>query len=111
MNKKQISKLLIRIGINPAYKGYSYLVHIIHLAVSDKDQPFLVIKILYAKTAKNFNVSPGSIQRSIRTLLEAYWIQDTSKNFYSIMHYPVMYPLTAKEFIAVIVDYIKTNRG
>lgn len=107
MNKNQISELLIQIGLSPAYKGYSYLVHIIYLAVSDKDQPFLIIKELYEKTAKHFGVTAASIQHSIRTLLDAYWIQDASKHFYRLTKYPAGNPLPPKEFIAILTDYIQ----
>lgn len=111
MNKKQISKLLIQLGVNPAYKGYTYLVNIIHLAVNDKDQPIILVKTLYAKTAKQFNVSTASVQRNVWALLKSYWVQDTPKYFYEVMKYPVRYSVTTKEFIAVIVDHIRINRA
>lgn len=110
MNKNQICDLLIQIGINPAYKGYFYLVHIISLAVSDRDQPFLVIKDLYGKTAAHYGVTTASIQHSIRTLLDAYWIQDNSKYFYKTTKYPVSNPLPPKEFIAILADYIQRKQ-
>lgn len=107
MNKKQISELLSRIGISPAYKGYPYLVHVIHLTTDKEGCPFLVIKELYARTADFFGVSATSIQHSIRTLLDVYWSQNNTKYFFDIIGYPVHDTLPPKEFIAVIADYIK----
>lgn len=35
MEKNYVSEMLIRIGINPSYRGYPFLVHIIHHAATD----------------------------------------------------------------------------
>lgn len=110
MNKNQISELLAQIGTNPAYKGYSYLIHVIYLASSEGDGTFLTLKRLYADTSQHFNVSPDSIQHSVRTLLDAYWNQDNTKYFYDTVKYPVHGPLPPKEFISVLSNYIRRKQ-
>ncbi len=58
MEKTIVSELLIRIGVNPSYRGYPYLAHIICQAASDESSPFLTSKALYQATAEYFHVSP-----------------------------------------------------
>lgn len=106
-----ISELLTGIGVCPSYRGYHCLVHVIYLAASDGEYPFIVTKKLYADTAVCFGISPDSVQHSIRTLLDSFWSQkDSKKHFYDIIRYPVQDPLSPKEFIAVIADYIRRHR-
>lgn len=106
-----ISELLTRLGVCPSYRGYRCLMHVIYLAASDDEYPFIVTKKLYADTAEHFGISPDSVQHGIRTLLDIFWSQENSKKyFYDIIRYPVDAPLSPKEFIAVIADYIRRNR-
>ena len=73
MEKNYVSEMLIRIGINPSYRGYPFLVHIIHHAATDANGPFLTSKALYQNAAEHYHVSPDAIQHSIRTILDTYW--------------------------------------
>lgn len=109
MGKNIVSELLIRIGVNPSYKGYPYLIFIIRQAASDDKSPFLTSKVLYQSAAGYFHVSPDSIQHSIRTLLDAYWGQGNGRHFRSVTGYPNSGPLPPKEFIAVLADYLRRN--
>ena len=110
MKKTQIKGLLTRLGISSVLKGYRYLVHIIYLASSKKDNYFL-LKDLYAATADYFHTSQSCIQRSIRTLLDNYWNDQNMKCFSEIIGYPVYHPLPPKEFVAVIADYLLLNQN
>lgn len=109
MDKHYVSELLIRIGVNPSYRGYPYLSYIIFQAVSDDNGPFLTIKVLYQCASEYFHVSPDSIQHSIRTLLDAYWEQGNGRHFRSVTGYPNTGSLPPKEFIAVLSDYLQRN--
>jgi hypothetical protein len=110
MEKNQVSELLIRIGANPSYRGFPYLTYVIWQAASGGNGPFLSSKALYRDAAECFHVSPDSIQHSIRTLLNAYWMQDNGKHFCHITGYPNSGPLPPKEFIAVLADYLQRTR-
>lgn len=110
MEKNQVSELLIRIGANPSYRGFPYLTHVICQAASGGNGPFLSSKALYRDAAECFHVSPDSIQHSIRTLLNAYWMQDNGKHSCHITGYPNSGPLPPKEFIAVLADYLQRTR-
>lgn len=109
MSKKQISELLTQIGLNPAYRGYLYLVHIIYLVSSDSDFTFFTLKGLYQRTSADLNISSGAIQHNIRTLLDSYWNQENMKYFRNLTGYPVHGPVPPKEFIAVLADYIRRH--
>lgn len=109
MNERKIPELLTRIGLNPACKGHPYLVHVIRLSIRN-ESPFLVSKNLYANTAAYFGVSPDSVQHGIRTLIDSYWKQEENRNYFcDIIRFPVYEPLPPKEFIAVIIDYLRRN--
>ena len=103
MEKNLVSELLIRIGVNPSYRGYQ--------AASAEDSLFLTSKVLYQAAAEYFHVSPDSIQHSIRTLLDAYWEQENGIHFCNVTGYPNPGPLPPKEFIAVLADYLRRNKS
>lgn len=110
-NDPLIPELLTRLGLCPSYKGYHCLEYVIYLAASDGEYPFIVTKKLYTETAAHFGISPGCVQHGIRTLLDIFWSQENSKKlFRDITHYPVLDPLSPKEFIAVMADFIRRNR-
>lgn len=111
MEKNYVSEMLIRIGINPSYRGYPFLVHIIHHAATYANGPFLTSKALYQNAAEHYHVSPDAIQHSIRTILDTYWGQDNGKYFRNVTGYPNAGPLPPKEFIAVLSDYLRRNPG
>ena len=72
MEKNLVSELLIRIGVNPSYRGYPYLTCIILQAASAEDSLFLTSKVLYQASAEYFHDSTDSIKHSILTLLDSY---------------------------------------
>lgn len=111
MEKNLVSELLIRIGVNPSYRGYPYLTCIILQAASAEDSLFLTSKVLYQAAAEYFHVSPDSIQHSIRTLLDAYWEQENGVHFCNVTGYPNPGPLPPKKFIAVLADYLRRNKS
>ncbi len=111
MEKTIVSELLIRIGVNPSYRGYPYLTSIICQAASDESSPFLTSKALYQAAAEYFHVSPDSVQHSIRTLLDAYWEQGNGSHFCTVTGYPNAGPLPPKEFIAVLADYLRRSKS
>lgn len=106
MNKTQISDLFNIIGINPGYKGYSYLIYIVKLATEYHDKPFPCMKNLYQQAADYFNVPSSAISDNIRTLLRNYWNMGNKDTFSRVLHYPVKDRLTVKEFVAVVAGYL-----
>lgn len=108
MHLKQISELLITLGLCPAYKGYTYLLYAVHLATTSNYRQGLIVGELYEETAKHFMVSKSTVQHSIRSLLDVYWSQNNAEHFSETTGFPLHNnnTLPPREFIAVVSEYM-----
>lgn len=108
MKLKEISELLITLGLCPAYKGYAYLQYAIYLTTTGSYRQGLIVGELYQETANHFHVSKSTVQHSIRSLLDVYWNQNSTEHFSRITGFPVhnSNALPPREFIAVISEYL-----
>ena len=68
------AELLLRsLGVAGNLKGFRYAAHMIELAEKDPDAVTLLSKYLYTETAKHFHVTPASVERNLRTLIQICW--------------------------------------
>ena len=66
-------QLLRNLGITGNLKGFRYAVYMIELVEQDPTAATLVTKYLYPKAAKHFQVSAGSVERNLRTVVRTCW--------------------------------------
>lgn len=66
-------QLLRNLGATGNLKGFQYAIYMIELVIQDPSATTLVTKYLYPVAAKHFEVSPGSVERNMRTLVRACW--------------------------------------
>lgn len=109
MIKNHISSLFNKLGINPGYRGYPYLVHVVDLATTYYGKPFPCMNELYNRAALHFGISESKVKNDIRTLLRNYWNQKNADKFSAVIGYPVFDYLTTKEFVAIVAVHISIN--
>lgn len=69
MKEKEICNILKNLGILPSYKGYRYLTKLTQLAIDGELLIGMMPKIGYPKLAKEYRVTPVSVERACRTAI------------------------------------------
>ena len=69
MNEREdrLHRLLRARGLNRTYSGYKYLLCALRLLREDPGRLELVTKRLYPDVAKEFSVTPGGVDKALRT--------------------------------------------
>lgn len=70
MNAEQ---LLRNLGATGNLKGFRYAIYMIELVERDPDATTLITKYIYPQTAKHFQISPGAVERNLRTIIRVCW--------------------------------------
>ena len=71
MEEKQITKLLLQMGITPDLKGFHYLTDAIRIWGSSGPDKTSVTKTVYPLVAEKYGVQPRVVERNIRHALDA----------------------------------------
>ena len=66
-------RLLYWLGFRPTYKGFAYLACGIQLAAQDSDYLTHLTTALYPAIAQHFQTTADSVERSLRTAIQAFW--------------------------------------
>ncbi len=66
-------EILLQARISKAYKGYPYLEYAIYLVVEDESRLCHVYHEIYVKVAEHFGVEPICVEKTLRTLRNAFW--------------------------------------
>lgn len=69
----EIHDLLLKIGIPPHLRGYSYITSAIELILLDPNNMYCIYKGLYYDIAKMYGTTPSGVERSIRTAINVAW--------------------------------------
>ncbi len=105
--ERQITDIILDVGIPAHIKGYHYLRAAIKLSVEDGSMLSGVTKILYPTVAKMYNTTSSRVERAIRHAIEVAWDRGNLETLHTMFGYSIN---TAKgkptnsEFIAMIAD-------
>ena len=69
----EIHDLLLKIGIPPHLRGYSYITYAMELILLDPNNIYSICKGLYIDIAKRYGTTPAGVERSIRTAINVAW--------------------------------------
>ena len=64
-----VESLVHRLGICSIYRGYSFLIYAVELAVRNEEYLLYITKELYPDVAKHFHSTSTRIERSLRTVI------------------------------------------
>lgn len=108
--ENSIAFLLREIGISANIKGYKYLKYSVCLMLENEKFINSITKELYPAVAEYFNVSPASVERSIRSAISMAWKRGNPEFLNSIFACsvnPEKGKPTNSEFLAVISDKLR----
>lgn len=105
MNRTELT--LHRLGFRSTYKGFRYLCHAIDLALEDDTYLTRLTKGLYPAVARRCGASSPAVERSLRTLIDVFWVRGNLVFFQEIVCYPLRDKPYTGEFIAILVCYLK----
>ena len=103
--KTQPDELLRSLGVRPYYKGYSYLLTALDMITDDTNLLSALTTKVYPHIAKCYHVTPTSVERAIRFIINKTWECSESKKL-SKMFGPYMndWTPTNREFLGITAE-------
>ncbi len=108
--EKQVTSIILEVGIPAHVKGYQYVRRAILMAIHDPDVINGVTKIIYPTIAKEFKTTPSRVERAIRHAIEVAWDRGNVETLTALFGYSVSGTRgkpTNSEFIAMIADRLR----
>lgn len=112
MREREITQIMLGLGIPANIKGYQYLREGILLSMDDMEMVNYITKMLYPSIAKRYNTTSSRVERSIRHAIDVAWNRGTIGNMDKIFGYPVYFKKekpTNSEFIAFVADTLRLH--
>ena len=91
-------------------KGFRYAVHMIELVEQDPSAATRVTKYMYPETARYFNVSPGVVERNLRTVIHICWSRGNREFFDEVAGTRLTYQPTNGMFLDMAAAFLR-RRG
>jgi len=110
--EKQITTLMLDMGVPAHLKGYHYLRHAILLAGKDMEVVGSVTKLLYPVIAKHYQTTDQKVERAIRNAIEVSWGRGNMDTFEDLFGYSAdsgKSRPTNSEYIARIADKVRLD--
>lgn len=114
MREKEITQIMLAMGIPANIKGYQYLREGILLSMDDMEMVNYITKMLYPSIAKRYNTTSSRVERSIRHAIDVAWNRGSIGNMDKLFGYPVYFQKekpTNSEFIAFIADTLRLHEA
>lgn len=107
--KRQVTELMLELGMPAHLRGYHYLREAILLSMEDMELVGSVTKLLYPVIAKTFQTTNIKVERAIRSVVEIGWERGNEELFEKIFGYSRMCGKTRptnSEFILGVADFV-----
>ncbi len=114
VREREITQVMLAMGIPANIKGYQYLREGILLSMDDMEMVNYITKMLYPSIAKRYNTTSSRVERSIRHAIDVAWNRGSIGNIDKIFGYPVYFQKekpTNSEFIAFIADTLRLHEA
>ncbi len=103
--ERYAAKILRLIGMSPKYKGYSYILYMLTLAIEDSTRTHNISAQLYSLVCDRFHVAPQLVERNIRFAILRTWQAESNVRMHQLFcDYGIDYVPTNREFICVMTD-------
>jgi len=101
-----VSEVLYELGATEKYLGHKYVVDVILMLLEDKSKMHRFIKGIYPDIAESYGVTPGSVERNIRTVVKkSYEINPELLDI--IFGYELCEVPTATSFLLYLYKYVR----
>ncbi|MGF6375521.1 two-component system response regulator (stage 0 sporulation protein A) [Clostridiales Family XIII bacterium PM5-7] len=111
--EKEITSLILAIGIPAHIKGYHFIREAIMIAVYNMEMLYAITKELYPLIAERNDTTPSKVERAIRHAIEVAWERGETEIMISLFGGAIQHdrnkPSNA-HFIAVIADKLRLER-
>ena len=104
-------RLLRGLGVTRKLIGFRCAAYMIERIAKDPDQLQLITKRLYRETAKEFGISPASVERNLRTLIRACWDRADHSFLNHIAGAAMQAPPTNCEFLDMLAGHLRAVNG
>ena len=104
-------RLLRCLGVTGKLIGFRCAAYMVERIAKDRDQLQLITKRLYRETAREFEISPASVERDLRTLIRACWDRTDHSFLNHIAGAVVQAPPTNCEFLDMLAGYLRAANG
>lgn len=104
-----VSDILNKLCVTPNYNGYMYLRDAIKMSVSEPINSRVFSTRIYPKIAEEYNVTPASVERNIRTAINKGWERATvtsKTEIFGLFAANLHWHPTNSEYILIIADMI-----
>ncbi|MDO4566101.1 MAG: sporulation initiation factor Spo0A C-terminal domain-containing protein [Oscillospiraceae bacterium] len=105
------AELLRYLGIPRTYNGFDQLAMAVELAVEDENRLLHVTREVYQVVARRYGISVQSVLKNIRTVINVCWRGGGRDRLVELTRYCEQSAPATDEFIDLLTDYIKRNRG
>lgn len=108
--ERDITNILLEIGIPAHIKGYQYIREGIVMAFYDRNMLHYITKFLYPSIAKKYRTTSSSVERTIRHAIEVAWRRgnmDTLENVFGNTVCAGKGKPTNSEFMALLTDKLR----
>ena len=110
----EIHSLLLKIGIPPHLRGYSYITYAMELILLNPNNMYCMCKGLYCDIAEKYGTTHTGVERSIRTAINVAWLHGNrefiDELFQSCVRADKGVP-TNSAFLARLFFYINDIKG
>lgn len=100
-------RLLRTLDASGKYIGFRYVLYMIELVMDDQDDSYQMMKKMYPMTAEKFCVTPETVERATRTLIQSCWDRADHSAFNLIAGAELERRPTNKQFIDMLVAYLR----
>lgn len=107
--EKEVSNILIRLGVSANLRGYFFLKDAIIICVQDQEYAYGVTKKLYPKLKKIHNI--GDVDRNIRTAIDHAYRKGINYMYelFNYSDYILNNKPTVTEFVSTVSEIIRLN--
>ena len=103
----RIHQALRQLCIGGNLRGFYYLAYAVELTVHDPLRVQFVTKNLYPDIARQYGVSPASVERAMRTALNASWERGGKDALNQMLGRRLMDRPSNAELVDMLADYIR----
>lgn len=104
--------LVRKMGIPGNYAGHKQLILAVELAIENEDCILNMYRDIYAVVGDKFGASAVSVEKNIRTVLQAAWQRSnhTQRCFEEIAGYPCPHRPCTSEFLDIVSNYLRNTQ-
>ncbi|MBQ9166334.1 MAG: sporulation initiation factor Spo0A C-terminal domain-containing protein [Oscillospiraceae bacterium] len=110
--RQQIEQLLCRLSLSPRYSGFHQLTLSVEMTLENDTLmgSHQLTKTIYPAVAGQCNVTPGAVERNIRTAIDVIWKNCSPALLWDLADRPMRKKPSNGEMIEYLAGYIRRKQ-